>query len=130
MRMLGGFVVVGAIGFLVDAGVLALLLAPLGPYLARAVSFVLAVATTWALNRRFTFAAWSSGRPAGAEFAGYFGVMLTGGAVNYGIYAAIVAGLGGGGIVPFAGLAIGSLAGMAVNLTLSRLLIYRHRRND
>ena len=52
------FGVVGVIGFVVDAGTLAILLnlgLGLGLYGGRVVSFLLAMTVTWALNRRFTF---------------------------------------------------------------------------
>ncbi len=70
----GAFAVVGAVGFLVDAGVLTALVNGLGanPYAARAVSFPAAVTATWWLNRRWTFAPAGIGtdRPAVAKNAG------------------------------------------------------------
>ena len=53
------FVVVGATGFLVDAGVLWLFLTftPVGPLAARIVAIAVAMTTTWLLNRHFTFGA-------------------------------------------------------------------------
>ena len=53
------FVIVGATGFLVDAGTLWLLLtfSPLGPLSARVIAIALAMTATWLLNRTFTFGA-------------------------------------------------------------------------
>jgi putative flippase GtrA len=51
------FAVVGGVGFVVDAGVLHLLVSGAGwsPYTARAVSFPLALGSTFFLNRAWTF---------------------------------------------------------------------------
>ena len=51
------FGAVGAVGFIVDGGLLYGLVASglLGSLTARVVSFPTAVLTTWMLNRRFTF---------------------------------------------------------------------------
>ncbi|MGO6986974.1 GtrA family protein, partial [Rhizobium leguminosarum] len=49
MKKLIRFTIAGVIGFLVDAGILSVLLAltPLGPFLARLVAIALAMASTW-----------------------------------------------------------------------------------
>lgn len=120
-----GFGVAGTVGFAVDSAVLALLLGPLGPYWGRAVSFVAAVLTTWGLNRRITFRDRPSRYSPAAELGRYFAAMCVGGAVNYAVYAAILAALGSGGLAPFAALAAGSLAGMAVNLLLAHHTVFR-----
>jgi putative flippase GtrA len=54
---LARFAAVGAVGFVVDAGVLQLLVSVAGwsPFLARGVSFPAALACTFALNRGWTF---------------------------------------------------------------------------
>ena len=56
-RRLPGFAIVGAIGFLIDAGVLTLLMTRFGfdPYGARTISFTLAVTATWYMNRQWVF---------------------------------------------------------------------------
>ena len=53
------FLIVGTIGFIVDAGLLVLLMAAagLGHYSAHVVSFMVAVCVTWWLNPTFTFRA-------------------------------------------------------------------------
>jgi putative flippase GtrA len=96
-----------------------------GPYWGRLGSFSIAVVVTWACNRGFTFADRKSGLPRGREFQRYFVAMLAGGAVNYGTYALIVLVFGGSGWMPFLALAAGSLAGMAINLTLANLVVFR-----
>jgi putative flippase GtrA len=119
------FGLVGVIGFLVDAGWLALLIGVAGPYRGRVVSFSIAVLVTWVCNRSFTFADRRSGLTRGREFGRYFAAMLGGGVVNYGTYALIVFFFGSGDWIPFIGLAAGSLAGMVINLTLANLVVFR-----
>ena len=68
----------GAVGFLVDGGLLYLLVAQgMSPHLARLLSFSVALTTTWALNRAWTFQAGSSVE-AGRSYAGYLLVQLSG----------------------------------------------------
>jgi len=86
LRTLGWFGLSGVVGFVVDAGLLHLLVSywNINLYLARACSFICAATTTWLLNRFFTFAA--PRRPARrllAEWAAYFTASLGGGALNY-----------------------------------------------
>lgn len=80
------FLVIGTIGFVVDAGVLGLLLlsTPLGVYAARLVSIAAALLATWLLNRVITFG--PSSRPVAVEGARYGGVGIATSAVNYVAY--------------------------------------------
>ncbi|HBK56250.1 MAG TPA: GtrA family protein [Xanthomonadales bacterium] len=127
-RQLPRFLVAGTIGFAVDAGVLYAALA-LGAdyYSGRLVSFCLAVATTWLINRRWTFEHHRV-RPSLAEFSRYFGAMLLGGAVNYASYALIVATLPRTPWLPLVAVAAGSIAGLGVNFTSARLWVFRTDR--
>lgn len=120
------FGLVGIAGLLVDLGVMALVIGVAGPYWGRVLSFLAAVFTTWTLNRRFTFADRHSGLPRWREGARYLVAMLGGGAVNYAVYALVIWLAGPAGLWPYAAIAIGSLAGMGINLTLARYAIYRH----
>ena len=90
MRRLVWFAVAGGTGLLVDAGVLALLLSatPLGPFAARVVSILTAMAMTWMINRRLTFG--RSGRSLASEGARYGGVGATSAALNYLLYSGIL----------------------------------------
>lgn len=128
LRRVYRFALAGAAGFVVDASVLFFTLGWLGPYFGRALSFLVAVAATWMINRRYAFADRASGTGLIAEFLTYFMAMLAGGAVNVGVYAAIIGAFGASGFMPFAGVAAGSLAGMAVNLGLARWMVFRHQR--
>jgi putative flippase GtrA len=119
------FAAVGTLGFVVDAGVLYALLhgAGAGPWLGRAGSFLAAASATWALNRRFTFA---DAPPAAKrrQWPLYVAFMTLGGAVNYGVYALAVTLGPAHPLTPLAGVAAGSLAGLAVNFTTSRLFVF------
>ncbi len=123
------FAISGALGFVVDAGIVQFLVRELGtnPYGARVVSFLAAATTTWAFNRRYTF----SGRSSGSrrrELLRYLVAMAFGFALNYGTYAAFV-------LVwplvrewPAIGVAAGSIAGAAVNFLSSKYWIFRAPR--
>jgi putative flippase GtrA len=84
------FGIAGGLGFIVDAGVLTLLLhtTPLGPFLARLIAIALAMVTTWVFNRTFTFE--KSGDSLAAEGFRYGSVGITAALVNYGLYSALL----------------------------------------
>jgi putative flippase GtrA len=128
------FGIVGGIGFLVDAGVLyAMLALGLDPYGGRVVSFLAAASATWILNRSFTFrrdsppnGIYSDTHPAG-EWLIYLGLMAIGGLVNYGTYAAAVALFEPVHRIPVIGVALGSIAGMAINFWTSKTMVFERK---
>jgi len=123
------FGIVGGIGFLVDAGVLALMLTwGLDPYSGRVVSFLAAATATWILNRSFTFRrdSRSDTHPAN-EWLAYLGLMVIGGLVNYGVYAAAVTFLEPVHRHPVIGVALGSIAGMGVNFWTAKALVFERK---
>lgn len=119
----------GFLAFLVDTAVLYILWGYFGPYSARGVSFLAAVATTWIFNRSVTFKQRRSSLNAQWEFLTYLLLMLGGGAVNYGIYAWLIMSYQLVVDFPVIGVAAGSLSGMIVNLTTSRFILY-HQHVD
>jgi putative flippase GtrA len=123
------FVLVGAAGFLVDAGILQLLSGVLGAevHVARVVSFLVSSATTWRLNRRYTFAGNRFGGHQFMEWLRYLWSSAAGGAVNYGAFSAVIAFAGDHGGYPVLGVAVGSIAGMGVNYALYSRYVFRHR---
>ncbi|KAF1689394.1 GtrA family protein [Pseudoxanthomonas taiwanensis] len=127
MRSFLLFGVAGGIAFLVDAGVLHVLVSVLGadPYLARLVSFLCAVTTTWVFNRSITFSASARGIPLWQEWGRYLASQLGGFSVNYLVYAVLVATLAGVRQWPVIGVAAGSLAGLLVNYLLARRYVFR-----
>lgn len=126
MRQFALFCVAGAIGFVVDAGIVQALVAGLGwdPYASRVISFLCAMTATWVFNRRYTFAR-QRGESLWHEWMRYGLAMLGGFAVNYGVYALMVWQLALVREWPVLGVAAGSIFGLAVNYTSSRLWVFR-----
>lgn len=117
---------VGAVGFLVDAGILSSLMY-LGwePWAARALSFPVAVLATWLLNKAWTF---SSQRP--REGVGrwlYFGIQVVGALINLGIFTMLISVIPGMRNTPWVSLAMAAVAALAFNYTATRLLVFHHR---
>lgn len=122
------FAIAGGAGFVVDTAVLYALKGMLGLYGARVVSFLVAVATTWIINRTLAFRQQAAGVPLWREFLHYLGAMILGGAVNYAVYALVVALLPLAAEQPVIGVAAGVAAGMFVNFFLADKLVFRTRR--
>jgi fructose-specific phosphotransferase system IIC component len=55
-------------------------------------------------------------------------LMLIGGAVNYSAYAFTVSKYPVAATHPIIGVAVGSIAGMFVNLMTSRMILFKHRK--
>ena len=120
------FAIVGVIGFIVDSAVLYTAIYGIGldPYTGRVLSFVAAATTTWSLNRRFTFPG-AGDASAHRQWAVFVAFMTLGALVNYGTYAAVVYFGPEHALTPLAGVAAGSIAGLAINFTTSRLFVFR-----
>lgn len=133
MRQFAFFCVGGGLAFLVDAGVLHLLMAQLGldPYLARLCSFMSAVTTTWIFNRTFTFTPRQvRGTALLREWVRYVASQLGGFAVNYAVYAVMVWSLVLVRQWPVLGVAAGSVAGLLVNYVLAQRLVFLERPRE
>ncbi|WP_395318860.1 GtrA family protein [Variovorax sp. UC74_104] len=123
------FAAVGVIGLVVDVVVLYLLAPLLGWYAARVVSFLAAATTTWAFNRRYTFAASAAAsRSIWREYFGYLATMAAGAVLNYGAYVLTLHWVEGRWAAAL-GVALGSLAGMSANFLSARYLVFRSHRN-
>ena len=121
------FGTVGTLGFLVDTAVVYALKGSLGLYGARAVSFLVAVTFTWALNRAWTF----KGRGTGGmlrQWALFVAANSSGAALNIATYVLLVAFSAFCAANPVAAVAAGSVAGMFVNFALSRGVVFRAAR--
>jgi len=122
------FSAVGVVGFAVDTATLyAALELGAGLYTGRLASYLTAATVTWALNRRFTFSDRRTDRLA-TEWVRFLAANGVGGAINYFTYAALVATLPYVAAHPWLAVAAGSLAGLAVNFTLSRRLVFTGSR--
>ena len=122
------FCVVGTIGFVADAGSLYLFmsLANLDPYTGRIFSFLIAATVTWTLNRNYTFSG-SVPAPRTRQWASFVSANAVGGILNYGVYSVLI--LSGGWFIeaPVLAVAVGSVAGLAFNFTVSRKFVFKPR---
>jgi putative flippase GtrA len=116
------FCVVGAVGFVIDAGILQSLVSGIGanPYLARIISFFVAASATWLMNRRYTFEVEHAATH--SEWVRYVALMVLGAVVNYGAFAISITAWSLARAQPWLGVAVGSVAGLGINFMTSRLL--------
>lgn len=126
MRRFAWFCLAGGIAFLVDAGIVLLMVKQWGadPYLARVVSFACAVTTTWQINRKLAFRG-QRALSLGAEFRRYIASQMGGLGINYGVYAAMVWAIPLVARWPVIGVAAGSAAGLVANYTLAKKFVFR-----
>ena len=128
-RQLPGFAAVGAIGFVVDAAILTLLMqgAGLDPFGARAVSFSAAVTTTWYLNRRFVF-----GRAevpmTRREYLSYVVVQVIGAAINLLVFGVAITRFEALRSVPVVPLALGAALALAFNFVATSRFVFTQSR--
>lgn len=122
------FACVGSVGFVIDGGLLWLLTAQdVNPYLARGISFPVAVVVTWLLNRAWSF---RLARPSSkrGQFRRYFSVQVLGSLTNYAVYALWIASLGAAQVTVLTGFALGSAIGLIVNFIGARYYAFRAHR--
>jgi putative flippase GtrA len=119
------FVVVGTVGFAVDATILAILVHEYGwgHYTARVVSFAVAVTVTWLLNRRFVFA---SARTINrrSEYTRYLTVQGMGMAINFLTYSLCIATNQMMDRWPVIALAVGSIVALLFNYVGARMFVF------
>jgi putative flippase GtrA len=125
------FLAVGAVGFLIDAGLLAALTHGAGwsPWAARVPSFTAAVLTTWLLNRRLTFPGRGLQRRS-TEALGYGAIQACGAGINllvFGLCLAVVPRLAATPVIPFA---VGAAVAMMFNYLALKLLVYAQPRPE
>jgi putative flippase GtrA len=122
------FAIVGAAGFVVDAGCLYLVVHELGGglYVGRLVSYLTAASFTWALNRRYTFGSRGADKLT-REWLKFLAANAAGGLINYGVYAVLVSASEIVSTWPVIGVAAGSLAGLIANFFLSRRFVFGGR---
>jgi putative flippase GtrA len=117
------FAIVGALGFLVDASALTLALFLGADFFGgRVVSFLCAVTATWYANRTFTFS--SKDPRLLREWFRFLSANAVGGLANYSIYAVLVSTIPLCEAHPTLAVAAGSIAGLAINFTLSRQFVF------
>ena len=85
-----GFLVSGGVAFLVDAGVLWLMVAAarINPFAGRLIAIACAMVVSWLMHRRITFDV--AAAPSVREFFGFSAVGWSAAGLNYLVYAAIL----------------------------------------
>ena len=129
-RRFAKFMVVGGIGFLVDAGVLVVAVRYLTPsvYAARALSFTVAVFATWLLNRTFVFATGQDERPIAGEYARYLTTQVIGALSNLLVFFMLIEALPILQSSPVIPLAAGAVLGALVNYAGAAWWVFRPKR--
>lgn len=124
----GNFAAIGAIGFLVDGGLLSLLHSLYGAGLvpARLLSFSAAVTVTWLLNRRRTFAERRDSRPV-REWSRYATVNSVGALINMGVFFWLIGRYEFMAGVPLLPLAIAAILALAFNFFASKHIAFRQQ---
>ncbi len=126
------FALVGAAGYVVDAGFLAFdtNVLKLNFEAGRACSIFVAMCCTWLGNRYLTFPERRARSLSGAaqEWLKFVGANLVGAVVNYSVYAILVRYAGHPFDNKFVAQACGVLAGLIFNFTLSKTLVFRGPR--
>jgi putative flippase GtrA len=128
-KQIAWFSIGGAVGFVVDAGVVQLLVSKLGadPYIGRLFSFLCAATATWLFNRRFTFSDRGDYTLFG-EWVRYVVAMSAGFAVNYATYALVVYFSKFAHAWPAIAVAAGSVPGALVNFLGARHWVFHRPR--
>ena len=124
-RRLPGFAVVGAIGFVIDAVILTLLMtgAGLDPYRARAASFTAAVTATWYLNRRWVFGH-ADVPMTRREYMSYVVVQVIGAAINLLVFVVAIEWFDELRAVPVIPLAMGAALALVFNFAASSRFVF------
>lgn len=125
LRRLPGFVLVGTIGFLVDAGILTALVTGFGAghYGARAISFTAAVTATWYMNRRWVFERIAAHKRS-REYTSYVVVQVIGAVINLSVYVAVIELIPILARTPVIPLAIGAAVALLFNFGASSRFVF------
>ena len=119
------YLMVGAVGFIVDAGLVSMQvhILGIGPYVARGPSFAAAVTVTWMLNRAHTFKGLER-HSAGTAYRRYVLAQMVGGLANLGVYAAAIGVIAICARYPEIAVALASGSALVVNYALARLFVF------
>jgi putative flippase GtrA len=127
MQNLLKFGIVGTLGFVVDAGVLMFLIEwlQLNVFVARILSFIVAVFTTWLVNRNFTFRdPRRARRSTHEEYVRYFSVQTCGAAINLLVFFFAIRMIPVLESIPVIPLAIGSIVALVFNYLAARHFVF------
>ena len=120
------FGIVGAFGFLIDTATVYGLRGVLGLYGAGIAAYVAAASANWALNRSWTFRGCGN-LSAHRQWARFLLANAVGFVLNRGTYAALVSAVPLCAAQPVLAVAAGAAAGMGVNFSLSRRVVFADR---
>jgi putative flippase GtrA len=115
---------VGVVGFAIDTAAVYGFRQSLGLYGAGMLAYLFAASVTWLLHRVWTFRGYGS-TSAHRQWAMFLAANLVGFVLNRGTYALLVTFLPIAAAQPVIATASGALAGMFVNFTLSRRVVFR-----
>ena len=118
------FGAVGGIGFLADTATVYALRYSLGLYGAGAVAYGVAASVTWLFNRIWTFRGQGSGS-AHQQWARFLVANMGGFILNRGAYALLVTYVPLCAEQPVFAVGAGAIAGMFLNFSLSRTMVFR-----
>ena len=118
------FAAVGGIGFVVDGGILTLMMSRgQGALASRFVSFGVAVTMTWVLNRAWTFSR-TRRTNRGHEYVAYLVTQGVGAALNLGVFFTLLWVYPALRQHPLVPLAAGALVALIFNFIVSKTLVY------
>jgi putative flippase GtrA len=130
---LPSFATVGALGFVVDAALLSLLVHAWSwpHYSARAISFAVAVTVTWYCNRHWVF---TRTKNSTFEYGAYFGAQAVGAVINLGAYALVIAMAPSLARLPVVPLSVGAALALLFNYWAASRWVFaaplKSRRNE
>ena len=118
------FGIVGVCGFTVDTATVYASRGLLGLYGAGMLAYLISATTTWALNRAWTFRG-RGGGPAYRQWMKFMVANMAGMVLNRTAYVLLVTFLPAAAAQPVIATAAGAIAGMFVNFSLARRLVFR-----
>jgi putative flippase GtrA len=120
------FSAVGVLGFVVNVAATFFFSRFANLYLAGACAFLVAATFTWYLNRHWTFLD-RAHAPWRRQFLRFLGANFVGFLVYFSVYSAIITVSDYAAGRLYIAVACGSVAGLMVNFTLSRVLVFQNR---
>ena len=120
------FCAIGVIGFVVDNGVLSLMVRVVGasPLWGRVVSILIAMTGSWLLNRTLTFRRRRS-QPLWVEYLRFCTANAVGNTMNFLVFLALVREVALFGRIPELATVVGTAVGLAFNFTLSKYFVFQ-----
>jgi putative flippase GtrA len=127
--LLPRFLLVGGLGFLLDASAFQILVSlDNGLGVSRIISAALSITLTWYLNRRFAFQTRSINAVA-PEYARYVAVQTVGLLVNFGIYFTLIGKFDALHDMPLLALCCGAIAALVFNFLGARHYVFQADRS-